>query len=296
MRQTIWDDFKLYVLNSGNVLNKLLIINIAVFVLTGIINVTERLFDLPGAVSAFISYYFSLSSRPVLLLYHPWTLISYQFMHAGLGHIFFNMLVLLFAGRIFREFLGDKKLLSVYILGGIAGGLMYVLAWNIFPFFKGFSLLVGASASILAVLTAAATLVPNYTVSLILIGPIRLVYIVVVLLLIYVLSLAGGNGGGEFAHLGGALWGYIYIKSLQNGTDLGKWFSTLLEKIQSIFKPKPSVRIRHYNENNKIQERADKRTRVSQEEVDAILEKINKSGYDSLSQHEKDTLFRASKE
>ncbi len=301
MRTTLWDDFKIYILNSGNVLNKLLAINIGVFILFGIIWMLDHLFainiNLEDTIKAL---YVGFPSAPLSFIYRPWSIITYQFVHqsfsnGGISHIFYNMIVLYLGGRIFREFLGDKKLLNVYLLGGAAGAIMFMLAMNIFPIYRAYNpYIIGASASALAVLAAAATLVPNYSVSLILIGPVRLVYIMLFFFVIDILSLAGGNGGGHFAHLGGAVFGFIYIKSLQNGNDLGAWLTKLIAWFQGLYKPRPKMRVNYRSP--KPEKTETNLNNVSQDQIDSILDKIAKSGYDSLSQREKNILFKASKD
>jgi membrane associated rhomboid family serine protease len=288
----------MYVLHSGNVLYKLVAINVAVFILieftavvlalsgvTGDMGSAEELLRNPLAVH---------SHWPEVVIY-LWGFITYQFVHYDIFHILGNMLIFFFAGRIFREFLGDKKLLSVYLIGGIAGALVSVAAMHIFPIFRGREMyLIGASASVMAVLAAIGTLLPNYTVQLMFIGRVRLVYIVVVLAVIDFLGLASGNAGGHFAHIGGLAWGIIYVVSLKNGRDLGAWLTNFLDRISGR-KPKPGPLKPHRNESPRVKALS-RFNRVSQDEVDSILDKIAKSGYDSLSQKEKDILFRASKE
>ena len=301
MRATLWDDFKIYVLNSGNVLNKLLAINIGVFILFGIIWMLDHLFvtnlNLEDTIKAL---YVSFPSSPIAFLHRPWSIVTYQFVHqsfsnGGISHILYNMIVLFIAGRIFREFLGDKKLLNVYLIGGAVGAGIFMLAMNVFPLFSAYNpYIIGASASALAVLAAAATLVPNYTLFLILIGPVRLIYIMLFFFIIDLLSLAGGNAGGHFAHLGGAAFGFVYIKALQNGTDLGAWLTRFIEWMQNLFKPKTNIKV-NYRKPDPEKFSATK-TGITQDQVDTILDKIAKSGYDSLSQREKDILFKASKD
>jgi len=301
MRTTLWDDFKMYVLNSGNVLNKLLAVNISVFILFGLIWMLDHLFatniDLEDTIK---TLYVGFPSSPLSFLSRPWSIITYQFVHqsfsnGGISHILYNMIVLYTGGRIFREFLGDKKLLNVYLLGGAAGALMFMFAMNVFPLYRAYNpYIIGASASALAVLAAAATLVPGYSISIILIGPVRLVYIMLFFFVIDILSLAGGNGGGHFAHLGGAAFGFIYIKSLQNGNDIGAWLTNLITWITGLFKPKSNMKV---NYRSPAAERKEPKTNaISQEQIDSILDKIAKSGYDSLSQKEKNILFKASKD
>jgi len=296
IRTTLWDDFKMYVLNSGNVLYKLLAINIAIFILFGLIWMLDHLFvsnlDLEDTIKAL---YVGFPSSPIAFLHRPWSIVTYQFVHEGFFHVFFNMMMLWVAGRIFREFLGDKKLLSVYLLGGAAGAVVFMIAMNAFPLFSAYNpYIIGASASAIAVLAAAATLVPNYTLFLILIGPVRLIYIMLFFFLIDLLSLAGGNAGGHFAHLGGAAFGFVYIKALQNGTDMGAWLTNFLGWFQNLFRPKANIKV-NYRKPDSMKASLSK-TGISQAQVDAILDKIAKSGYDSLNQREKDILFKASKD
>lgn len=297
MRNTLWDDFRLYVLHSGNVLNKLIAINVAVFIFFALLWMIQTLFQFPVDIANTSKYYLSLPSSFPAFIVRFWTFITYQFLHAGFFHLLSNMLIFMFAGRIFREYLGDAKLLATYFIGGFCGGLMFILAMQIFPLFKESTpVLVGASASVMAILVGIGTLLPNYTVHLLFLGPVRLIYIVVFLALVDVLSLAGSNAGGHFAHLGGAIWGFTYIRALNNGNDLAAWFTKSLNWGTDKMKPKQkaSVKVSYYNDRGAATKTV--RTKVSQEEIDIILDKIAKSGYDSLSQHEKDILFRASKE
>jgi membrane associated rhomboid family serine protease len=294
MRTTIWDDFKTYILNSGNVLNKLLAINVGVFIIFGLIWMVDHLFAINGQIDETIKrLYVGFPSLPRQLLYRPWSIVTYQFTHQGFMHVLSNMIILFMGGRIFREFLGDKKLLNVYLLGGAAGALMFMLAMNVFPAFRDSDpYLIGASASAFAILVAAATLVPNYTIFLILIGPVRLVYIMLFFFVLDLLSLAGGNGGGHFSHIGGAAFGFIYIRSLQSGTDIGAWLTRSIEWGQNLFSPKANIKVSYRG----TPPPKPTKSQVSQDEVDSILDKIAKSGYDSLNQGERDILFRASKD
>ncbi len=299
MRTTLWDDFKRYILHSNNTLNHLLAINAAVFLVFGIFWVILRLFSLDADIYEMAERFVAFPSHPTQALLRPWTIITYQFIHAGVFHIVVNMLIFNFAGRIFREFLGDRKLLSTYILGGICGAGVYMAAYHLFPAFalaRNTSMLVGASASVMAVLAGIGTLLPNYTVSLLLIGPVKLMYIVVVLVLIDFLSIAGPNAGGHLAHIGGVIWGVVYVSMLRNGRDLAGWFTTLADGIKNKLTPRKKRSSMRYLVTEGAPATAKKRSQIKQEEVDAILDKINQSGYDSLSQREKDLLFKASQD
>ena len=293
---TLWQDFRAYVLHSGNTLNKLIAINVAAFILFGTLYVVLLIFGVSETIHDKLDLYLQFPSSPLEFLHKPWSIVTYQFMHAGLGHIFFNMLVFLFAGRIFREYLGDKKLLAVYLLGGAAGAFMFMFGYNVLPFLKNSNgEILGASASIMAILVAVGTLLPRYTVYLFFLGAVRLVYIVLFLVVIDFLSIGFTNTGGSIAHLGGSLFGYVYIVLLQRGTDIGAWLTKLIDGIAGLFKKKSSVKLYSYND-VPLRAKPVRPGRISQDEVDKILDKIAQSGYESLTQREKDILFRASKE
>jgi membrane associated rhomboid family serine protease len=274
-------------LHSGSKLNLLIWINILVFLLVNVSSVLEQHIFLSNHVDDFSTKYLELTASLHTLLTHFWTPFTYMFMHASVFHILFNMLWLYWFGQIFEEFLGKKRTLGLYLLGGFAGALLYVVCFNTLPLFTQNnaalnSSMVGASAAVMAVMTATATQLPDYTISLILIGPVRLKWLVLFFIVLDFLGTVGPNAGGEIAHLGGALMGFIYIKQLQKGTDL-------VAIIANIFKPKPKMKIVASNpsKNSSYFPR--------QDEIDLILDKISKSGYDSLSKQEKEVLFRASK-
>lgn len=286
---TLWDNIT-YRIRSGGRLYLLITINVAVFLVIGIPAVFEWLFT--GGHSGFISYfaneYLDLPADLHKLLTRFWTPFTYMFMHAGILHILVNMLWLYWMGQIFEEYLGNKRILGLYLMGGLAGALFYIASFNLFPAFRDLvhiSVIVGASASVMAIVTATATLLPNYTIPLILIGPIKLKWLALFLVIIDFLMIIESNPGGEISHLGGALLGFVYIKRLQKGHD---WVAT----ISNLFKRGPKlsnlkVVARNTGKKNTAKPR--------QEEIDRVLDKISVSGYDSLNKEEKEILFRASK-
>jgi len=304
MRTSLWADFKRYVLYSGNTLNHLAAINAGIYLLFVIFYVFISLFGIDARAfeGKWLYEWLSFPVQPASFITKPWTIITYQFIHdcPAPWHLLGNMLIFLFAGRIFREYLGDKKLFAVYLLGGMAGAVFFTIGYQVFPAFALFRtgpILFGASASIVAIFTAITTLLPEYTVFLIVIGPVRLIYIWLVFMLLYIIGLAGENAGGNLAHIGGAAMGFAYIKILKNGTDIGAWITKIQDWVRNIFKKKPNLKVSYYSEAPSPKRKsAPKINRVSQEEVDTILDKIARSGYDSLSQPEKETLLRASKE
>ncbi|MBN1252167.1 MAG: rhomboid family intramembrane serine protease [Bacteroidales bacterium] len=294
---------------SGNIIMQLIIINVAVFVIINIFALIFFLFNIGGANGFVLIDWLAVPASLKILMYRPWTLISYMFTHQGFMHILFNMLWLFWFGKIFLEFLDRKKLLSVYLLGGISGAVLYILAYNIFPAFEPWieaSNAIGASASVYAIVVAISAYAPNYEINLLLIGRIKIKYIALFVLAIDLLSIPQGNAGGHISHLGGALFGYLFAVQLKNKRDISAGFSSFIESIAAMFssKPKMTVKSNKYTKksaSSDIKEKGasdiefNKRKATEQEIIDKILEKISKSGYESLSKSEKETLFKASK-
>lgn len=237
----------------------------------------------------------------------PWTIITYAFMHSGFFHILFNMIILYFSGQIFLTFFSPKRLLNYYILGAISGALIYMLSYNLFPAFSsvGESYLIGASASVMAVLVGIATQVPNYSVRLILIGNVKLWWIAAFFVGLDIAQIPLGNAGGHLAHIGGALIGYTYTQQLTKGNDLGQFVTASFDHLNDLMssKSKPKMKTVYKNKAKKAKSNAKKTSNTStvnrtekQKRVDEILDKISKSGYDSLTKEEKDFLFDAGKD
>jgi len=292
------DEFKERVIYSRNTLIHLIAINVALFLLLGLTRVFLSLFHADESIYKSIFLIFSMPADPAELLLRPWTFITYMFTHQGFFHILFNMLIFYWFGMVFREYLGDRKLLSVYLVGGLSGALVYFLAYQIFPLLSGFYPewgMVGASASVLAILVATATLIPDYRFNLLLFGPVKIKYIALVLIVLDLLQLAGTNSGGHFAHLGGAIFGFIYINQVRSGRDIAKWSLDVIDWFNDLFKKKEKDSGFKVHKNNKTKGTQSSSMVVPQEEIDRILDKIASSGYDSLSDEERNTLFKASK-
>ncbi len=295
---SIWDDFKRTV-NSGNTISILLIVNVCMFILINLLKVIDKLFveGPDGAFYAPVMEQILLRAEIMGLLTHPWTLITHMFAHEGIFHLVFNLLFLYWFGRIIQEFIGNRHLLPMYILGGLAGAFLMVLSYNIFPGLQSeiaYVRALGASAGVMAIVVGAATLVPNYTVFLILLGPVRLKYIALVLVLLDIVGVAGLNGGGAIAHLGGALMGFIYIRQLQVGHDWAVPFDRMLSFFRNLFSGKPKGPRMVYKRETVSENKAANQGPKDQARIDAILDKINQSGYDSLTKEEKEFLFRYS--
>ncbi|HEX8268820.1 MAG TPA: rhomboid family intramembrane serine protease [Flavobacterium sp.] len=294
---SILDDLKLQ-FRAGDVTMRLIFWNIAFFAVPLIFFGILQLFGIP---INFLNYV-SLSSDPGDLLWKPWSIISYAFFHGGILHILFNLLMLNFVGRLFLTFFTQKQLLSLYILGSVFAGFIYILCYMFFPALANVNAtLVGASASVMAILFATVTYAPHMEVRLLLIGTVKLWHIAIVFLILDLIQLPLENTGGHLAHLGGAFFGYIYIQQLKNGTDIGRWLSNMIDKITNIFSPKKKTPFRKVHKT--YQPKPTPSPTISrivtkdkaQQQLDEILDKISQSGYDSLSKEEKEFLFRAGK-
>ena len=291
------DDIKSQYKN-GSALIKLIFINVAIFITLHAIGLLFWLLTISGGTQLLISW-FSLPADLMKLAVQPWSIISYMFLHEGLMHLLFNMIVLYFGGRIFLNFLSEKKLVVIYLLGGIAGGLLYIFAFNVLPVFSSvlpISIALGASASVMAILIAAATYVPNFVVQLMFLGNVKLKYIAIVYVVLDIISIPQSNAGGHIAHLGGALLGYVYIQQLKKGNDFTLGFSRFLDYLKALFLTRKKMKVVYKNPGKtKSNYEYNEQKKANQKRVDAILDKISKSGYDSLTAEEKAILFDASK-
>ena len=281
----------------ANIAMKFVYINIYVFIFTSLLVVLWRLFNRDGS---FLLNYFELPSDLVQFLLQPWSLFTYMFMHAGILHLLFNILWLFWFGQIFLSFYSSKHFRGLYVLGGLCGGLLYLLAYNIFPYFSEsvvYSYLLGASASVLAIVVATAVRQPDYQVYFMFIGSVRLKYVALFMILTDILFMTSGNAGGHIAHLGGAMAGWWFATGLNQGRDVTLWINKALDACadyKSWFKPKrPKMKV-HYGEKAKDYEYNQKKKQQN-DEIDRILEKLKKSGYSSLTSDEKKSLFDASK-
>jgi len=288
----IVDEIKLSFKN-GSYLIKLIYLNIAIWLA---IRLTFVGYSLSGSDATLFLGYFALPASFDLFIKRPWTLITYMFLHFEFLHILFNVLWLYWFGKIFLEYHNQRRLLSLYILGGLTGGVSFMLAYNLVPVFQQsvlFTQLMGASASVIAIVIAISVYVPNHVIYLLFLGPVKIKWIAVISIILYIIGLSGSNAGGNFAHLGGALWGWIYMSRLVAGHDIASGFNRMMDKLFTVFKPRRKLRVKYnytnpdykYNRNKVAQ----------QDEINRILDKIGKSGYDSLSGEEKDTLFKMGK-
>lgn len=289
----IFDDIRL-TFRKGNNLTKLIYINVAVFILITIVAVIGFLLN-NNIISEKTLELLSVPASLKVLLARPWTLITYMFTHKDIWHILFNMLWLYWFGRIFLEYLDERKLVAVYLLGGICGALVYIISFNVFPAFTSVvadSAAIGASASVMAIVVAIAVYVPDYTVQLFLFGRIKIKYMALAIFVLTSVMDFSVNSGGKLAHIGGAFFGYFYTINLKQGHDIGKGFNKIIDFFVTMFKPRKRLKVTHKKvatefEYNKI--RAEHQTKIN-----LILDKISKGGYDSLTKEEKEALFKES--
>jgi len=290
---SIWEDLG-KTFRTGSSLTRLIYLNIAVFLLITAGSIIGYLLN-NQALSLKILNLFSVPSSVKAFAVRPWTLITYMFTHKDVLHILFNMLWLYWFGTIFLEYLDQKKLVSVYLLGGITGAIVYIISFNIFPAFDQVvseSVAIGASASVLAVVVAIAVYVPDYSVNLFLLGRIKIKWVALVIFILTSVMDFSVNSGGKLAHIGGAGFGYLYAANLRRGLDLGKGLNKVIDFFATLFKPRKKMRVTYKKRTTDYD--YNKARANHQEQINKILDKISKGGYDSLTKEEKDLLFSES--
>jgi len=284
----------------------LILVNAAVWLVTILVRNFAFLFASPesaisGGYKSLISQWlmeaFAVSANTGILIERPWTLITYMFLHFDFFHILFNMLWLWWFGAIFIQYLSQRQLLGTYFFGGIAGALLYVTAFNFFPVFsiaRESALALGASASVLAIVVAIAFYVPDYTVHMLFLGPMKIKYIAIITIAIDLLMINSGNAGGHIAHLGGALWGFGYVKMLP-GFDPTRVFEIFNKKNFHFQRTAKRSKFKVHKGGRPLSDDDYNREKIlRQQRIDSILDKISRSGYDSLTKEEKELLFSSS--
>lgn len=278
---------------QGNILAKLIYINVGLFILIRLAGVLFMLFNVPGI--PFLPY-LQMPSSPELFLTRPWTLITYMFTHFDFLHILFNMLWLYWFGGLFLTFFSERQLGGLYLLGGIAGGILFIATYNIFPYFEQVaysSYLMGASASVMAIVFAVSFYKKDLEINLFLIGRIKLIYLALFTFVIDLLAITSENAGGHIAHIGGALFGIWFAARIQRGKDLTAPMNRVVDWVVNLFKPKPKMRVTYKRPETDYEYNA--RKHREHVDLDTILDKLKRSGYESLSAEEKKKLFDASK-
>ena len=282
---------------TGSVLTKLIFINIGVFVALKAINVILTLF-FPGAIVFDLITFLGVPSGLYALSHRFWTPFTYMFVHERFWHILFNLLWLYWFGRMFLQYFTGRTLGSLYVLGGLAGAALYVLAFNTIPFYveMGRSFMIGASASVMAIVMGVAFYRPDVKLNFFLIGQIKVIYIAIAAFVLDFLFLTSANAGGHVAHIGGALLGYLFATQYRKGRDITAWISPIMDWFVNLFKPrkkKSKMKVEYMRRETDWE--YNKRKSDEQAEIDAILDKLKQTGYNGLSAEEKRKLFDASK-
>ena len=277
----------------GNVFIQLIYINVGIFVATALINILLQLFNRSAAG---IFELLALPASFTRFILQPWSLFTYMFMHAGFMHILFNMLWLYWFGGLFLTFFSERQLGGLYLLGGIAGAVLFLVAYNIFPYFRtvaAYSYLMGASASVMAIVFAVSFYRKDLEIGLFLIGRIKLIYLALFTFVIDLLAITSTNAGGHIAHIGGALFGIWFAARIKEGKDLTAPMNRLLDWVVNLGKRKPKMRVTY--KRNETDYEYNARKHQESVDLDTILDKLKRSGYESLSAEEKKRLFDASK-
>lgn len=277
---------------NGNAVIKLIFINVAIFAILHVVTLLFQLFNYSGD---FLIPYLAVPADIFRLLTRFWTIITYMFLHQGIMHVFFNMLMLFWFGKLFLFYFTEKQLVGLYLIGGIIAAAFYVVAYNLFPYYAPLvpgSLLMGASGSVMAIIVATALRTPDMEVRLLLLGVVKLKYVAAALVLISFFGITSRNAGGELAHLGGALSGFFFIVSLRKGSDITKGVSSISDAVVGLFKPR-KLKVRKASGAKKRMTDAEYNQQKARrmQDIDKILDKIKTSGYESLTAEEKRKLF-----
>lgn len=283
---------------NGSSLTRLIYINCGVFL---VLKILYALFAIVGAGSDFypaVLEWIGVPANPHFLLYRPWTLLTYMFTQFEFLHLLFNMLWLYWFGSFFLDYFTQRQLTGVYLLGGVTGALLYILCYNLFPYFDPYTRLtswaIGASASVMAIVFAVCTYLPQHKVYIFLIGPVKLIYLALFTALIDLLSIQHGNAGGHIAHLGGALFGWLFILGIRRNKDLSSGIGSLFASIGKLFAPRKKMHVKYRKKASEMNDREYNAYQKQQSErINEILDKISKSGYESLTREEKEILFKS---
>ncbi len=319
MFQSIWDDVKRE-FQYGNMVTRIIVVNIAIWIVINIAKLILRIPTEDATIYDDFLRFFSMSPDWKFILMHPWVPITSIFLHESFGHILWNMLAFYWFGRIVGDLLGNHRVLPLYLLGGLAGGIIYFIAAQFHVLGLGLpsEMVLGASAAVMAMVACAAYIAPDYTFNLLLIGPVRLKYIAFVLFFLDLISIADrSNTGGHLAHLGGAAFGLFFAAQLREGLDLGKPINRFIDFILTVLRRRRKSKFTYqrggdsqktYSRHQKSQkqykqdpktthsntQKSDEAVSDEQTRLDAILDKIKQKGYDSLTKEEKEFLFKAS--
>ncbi|WP_421917957.1 rhomboid family intramembrane serine protease [Marinifilum sp.] len=293
--QNIWEGIK-NSFKQGSHLTKLIYINLSVYLLILVLRILTLLTK--SNLEDLVTNLLMVPADPANIITQPWSVFTYMFLHTDFLHILMNMLWFFWFGKIFLTYLDQKKLLSVYLIGGLTGAAVYIFAYNLFPALqdvKHISYALGASASVMAVVFAVVSYAPNHNIHLMFLGPVKIKFVALFFIVTDLLYLSENvNIGGHIAHLGGAFYGWLFISQLRKGKDISGGFNSIMDSFFNLFRREKKMKVSYKNTRNMTDEQYNKSKQVNQDELNRILEKIAKSGYDSLSKTEKEILFKSS--
>lgn len=294
----IWNDIKER-FKKGDIITRLIYVNGGVFILSVLFSIIWGLTsgENYNSSSNLFAWWLALPINNLEgFIFKPYTLITSMFLHIDILHVFFNMLILYFLGKIFLNYFNQKQLFGLYILGGLIGGLALLIITNISPYFKVSTVAYGASAAVMAIVIGVISYTPKTSVNLFGVFPVKILWIGVFFVLSDIIYFYDSNTGGHIAHLVGAGVGYWFSSAYKQGRDITIKINRYIDKAIGLFTRKGKMKV-VYNQ-NKVREMSDEEynvsQRVSQAEIDAILDKISASGYSSLTKKEKDILFQYS--
>ncbi len=278
-------------------MKNLIYVNCGLFLALKVINVFFILAGAGGNVYPAILEWLAVPASVPHLLSCPWSLVSYMFVHIEFFHLLFNMLWLYWFGSFFLNYFSQRQLTGVYLMGGIWGAFLYISAYNLFPYFESArfsSWAIGASASVMAIVFAVCTYIPQHKVYIFLVGPVKLIYLALFTAFIDLLSIPYDNPGGHIAHLGGAMFGWMFIQGIRKNRDLTAGVVYLLQKIGKLFHSQKRIKVKYRKGGAGMNSQANQthNKKTEEERINVILDKISKSGYESLTKEEKEILFK----
>lgn len=283
---------------KGSALTKLIYINCGVFLVATVAYIPFMLAGFRTVYYDVLTEWLGVPADPEVLLHRPWTLFTYMFTHFGFLHLLFNMLWLFWFGSMFLRHFSERQLTGVYLWGGVAGAALYIVSYNVFPYFDEITRIsswaVGASASVMAIVFAVCVYLPRERIYIFLIGPVKLVYLALFTALIDFLSIGGDNAGGHIAHLGGALFGCCFAMGIRSGKDFFAWLPSFHKKKRKHSASRTKMKVEYRRDASSMSDREYNEYKKRQDErINSILDKISRSGYESLTREEKEYLFKS---
>lgn len=291
MDHAIIEDIKLQI-KSNNPVTRLIVLNIGVFLFLTLLKIFFNVANGVGLPAVIYSFFYENLALPMsfgAVVLKPWTFITYMFTHVGFFHLFGNMIALYWFGQLLCTYSSDQKIIPVYLMGGVGGALLALI------FVSSGGFMIGASAGVTAVVVATAMLIPYHKMNLMFFGPVKLYYIAAFFVLMSIVNASAyTNVGGNLSHIGGAIMGYVFMAQYKRGVDYSIRINAFLNWFVMFFRLKEKPKLKTVHKRPVSDQEYNASVNANQAEVDAILDKIAKSGYDSLSKQDKELLFKAS--